>query len=292
MIVRQLNQSIPKHIVYSVAGGFILIVALVLSLRASMQTTDTPLCEARYPGGILFSLAKPSGVPLAAEDLEARLDGLDWGIRANTRIVADKGVPFGHALEIDMKSAPALSEHEQKRGGMGFTWLPQQLAASTAACLSYSVWASAEFKPGDGGVLPGLASNASGIDQVRTGEQQQFSSRPIWRPDGSLGVSQILNVGNRALAPLDPKQAALKPNRWVRIEQEVVLNVPGQANGTVRTWVDGKLLLERSNVGFRKQDAQSFQAVSGDIHYTKNNAWAPAPADAKLRLSPLELRLK
>src|SRR5262249_15230605 len=119
-----------------------------------------------------------------------------------------------------------------------------------------------------------------------------FSTRPQWRGDGSLMIANAPNVGQRGVFLLDPVKAALKPGRWVRVEQEVVLNTPGRADGLMRMWIDGKLVLERGDIGYRSDEVQSFQAIIGDIHHIRNSAWAPAPADSKLRLSPLELRLR
>jgi len=45
--------------------------------------------------------------------------------------------------------------------------------------------------------------------------------------------------------------ALLQRNRWYCIEQQVQLNHPGRADGHMRAWVDGRLVLDRSGVRFR-----------------------------------------
>lgn len=45
--------------------------------------------------------------------------------------------------------------------------------------------------------------------------------------------------------------ALLQRNRWYCIEQQVQLNHPGRADGHMRAWVDGRLVLDRSSVRFR-----------------------------------------
>ena len=58
--------------------------------------------------------------------------------------------------------------------------------------------------------------------------------------------------------------------RWVRVNQEVVLNAPQKADGVARLWIDGKLVAERVDLRLRADaavsitgDAASAQLVSG-----------------------------
>ena len=43
----------------------------------------------------------------------------------------------------------------------------------------------------------------------------------------------------------------LAKNRWYSIEQYVRLNTPGKNDGLLRTWVDGKLAFERTDLRYR-----------------------------------------
>ena len=80
MIVRQHKQEVSRKYLYNIAGVGLLAIIAVFALKQSFMKDDTPLCEARYSGGVLFSLARRGGEPLAATDLQARLGGSDWGI--------------------------------------------------------------------------------------------------------------------------------------------------------------------------------------------------------------------
>ncbi|CAN0135118.1 unnamed protein product, partial [Phaeothamnion confervicola] len=224
-------------------------------MQATTPKPTTPLCETRYAGGVLFSLARSSGTPLQPEDIQARLGGLDWGITTNTKVVKEEAVPYSYALEITMKRN---SESNQDRGGMGFTWLPRQLAAATASCLSYSFWVPPEFKIGDGGTLPGFVSDApteqSGNDTDETAPAKPapkpFSVRPQWRQDGRFSMLHSWNNGQSGQLILDGSKVRMKPGQWTRIEQEVVLNAPGRNNGILRVWINRELMLERYDVAF------------------------------------------
>lgn len=297
--------KLPKNLLFNIAGGGVIVLAGVLAVRSSFIQETMPLCEDRYARGVLFAFAKSSGTPLSTEEMQARLGGMDWGLTSNARIVLDASVAKGHVLEVDLPKASVRDQDGQTRSGMGFVWQPRQLAAANSICLSYSIWVPSNFKVGDGGILPGLASgveietvsepapqdgNAAKGDEKST--TKPFRIRAQWRRDGTIGVYQAPNLSSASVVTGDRNVAKLEPGRWTRIEQEAVLNTPGQANGKLRLWVDGKLVLDRGNVGYRNDEIQSFQSVSVGVHYAKGNVWGPAPADTKIKLSPLELRVK
>ena len=87
-----------------IGGAVVMLVGSVLAVAQAMQPkAQTPLCEQRYTGGILFSLARSEAEPLAPEDIQARLGGLDWGLTSNTRVIKDAEISGGYALEINIK---------------------------------------------------------------------------------------------------------------------------------------------------------------------------------------------
>jgi hypothetical protein len=303
MLTPNAKTKLPKNFLFNLAGGGVIVLAGVLAVRSSFVKEVMPLCEARYARGVLLAYAKSSGSPLTTEEMQARLGGLDWGLTANAKIVPEASVAKGHALEVDVPRASERDRDGQTRSGMGFVWQPRQLMTAASACLSYNVWVPAGFKPGDGGFLPGLASEIDAGPEADRREAsapagddkheiRPFRIRAQWRPDGTIGVYQAPNIGPASVVSGDKGAAGLKPGRWTRIEQEAVLNTPGQANGKLRLWVDGQLVVDRGNVAYRKDEIQSFQLVSVDVHYAKGSSWASAPGDVKIKLSPLELRVK
>lgn len=285
------------------AIGFIM---AVQSLNAPKP--ETPTCETRYQNGVLFSYKRKEGTPLSPEDLQARLGGTDRGLMTNSRVVMDQGVPQGYALEVSLKRSNA-DEDDQARSGIGYTWAPRQLGAATSACLSYSVWVPEDFTYGTGGALPGLVSNSDFPDygiapadpqpkQESSNSEDQppkivpFAVRMIWTPDGRIELLELPNQGHKGSLVLDPQKASLKQGKWTRIEFEVTLNEPGKPNGTIRAWVNGKLVDERFDTVWRMDEMQSLQAVVGGIHHISAAGWAPAPVNTRVRISPLELRLR
>lgn len=53
----------------------------------------------------------------------------------------------------------------------------------------------------------------------------------------------------------------LENNRWYCVEQCVKLNTPGQPDGILRGWVDGRLAFEKTDVRFRAVDRLKIEAV-------------------------------
>lgn len=308
-------QKKKKHILantmlLNVGGAGLVALGIILVVRTELTPKpETPICEARYQGGVLFSYRRKENVPLSAEDLQARLAGTDRGLLSNTRIVKDDGVPQGYAMEVRLKRSNG-EEDDQQRSGMGYSWNPRQLATAVSACLSYSIWLPQDFNFGSGGALPGFVSTTERSDFGLTpedyadkrktseaGEQastsfEPFGVRMVWRPEGGLELLQLPNEGHRGTVGLDPAKAALKLAKWTRVEIEAVLNEPGKPNGTIRAWVDGKLVDERFDILWRRDEMQGLQAVSGNIYNTGSSGWMPSPIETRLRISPLELRLK
>ena len=71
--------------------------------------------------------------------------------------------------------------------------------------------------------------------------------------------------------------------RWVSLEQEVELNTPGVADGTLRVWIDGSLVLDAS-VPYR----QKLGAITGVLSeaVATNKDVSPKAKDQKISISP------
>ena len=77
----------------------------------------------------------------------------------------------------------------------------------------------------------------------------------------------------------------LEPGRWMHVQQEVVLNTPGAADGIVRLWADGELMAEDTGVELRKNKGDGIIGVLADIGYVRQ----PPAAPGSLQLSPFEI---
>jgi len=294
MLVKQLNRGIPKKYLFNAAAVLAMGVTAALTMRGLVYTPPTQMCSERYGLPTLFGLQRADGSLLAAGDLQSRLGGRDWGVLENAQVMKLKDGPSPVALRVALpQKAVAPGNTSGTTSGLGFTWLPAKLAGATSACLGYSVFLPDAFEFGTGGALPGLfgGPDASDRDPKRS---TSFTSRLRWREDGGAEV--------RVRSPLDPNGRSfgidtawtkLPRGQWVHIEQEVVLNTPGQEDGILRVWVDRELKLEETAMAFGPDARTKLGGVIADVHYADAGlGWTAAPKNANLWISPFELRSK
>ncbi|MCX7590225.1 MAG: hypothetical protein N2255_01215, partial [Kiritimatiellae bacterium] len=136
----------------------------------------------------------------------------------------------------------------------------------------------------DGGKLPGIAGTYG-----RAG----WGGR---RSDGTNGWSARGCFGTQLLPenPLSPKdnpigyycyhadmagdygdiwrwilgyRGFLENNRWYCVEQYCKMNTPGQNDGILRGWVDGRLAFEKTNIRFRNVDSLKIEEVWMNVYH-------------------------
>jgi hypothetical protein len=267
------------------AAGVVIGVGVLVGLLRPLFITPTPTpCSQRYQHSMTFQLVR-GGVTLSAADLQSSLGGRDLGVIDNLSITSEKNgpVPISMSVRLPKGAASPLSAADRK-GGMSFPWEPRSLARASAACVSYDVWLPADFDFARAGRLPGLI----GADVAG---QESFAARILWRPGGG-GAASL-----RTLSSAEARQPALglegfvfPRGQWFKIEQEVVLNTPKQANGKLVVWIDGTTVGERSDLVFRADPSVAVTGVAADVFYGGDDTTAIVPRDASIRLSPFELR--
>lgn len=297
MVVRK-HSGLPPVVLYSAAGGFAAIVTLIFAARSVMIPDPVPTCEARYSHATVLPYSDRQGTPLTPADLQAKLLERDWGLEANTRIVKVSGVSVSGA---DTPAALDIQFREGGAGGgtvanpvsgIGFKWMPSFLRKASSACLSYNVWLPADFRFGDGGVLPGLFGGNPNEASVN-GEKPFFAVRMQWLKKGRIALRSASPSSPRGYTDgLGERGGTWPRGRWVPVTQEVILNAPGKANGTLRIWVDDELRLDRKNVAFRNDASYGLTGVWADTHFVPpgGQGWQAAPAGTHIRLSPFVVR--
>ena len=69
-----------------------------------------------------------------------------------------------------------------------------------------------------------------------------------------------------------------------------MLNGPKQADGVVRVWVDGALMIDRGDLDYRTRPGVTISGVAADVFYGTADGSGPAPADTKVSLTPFDMR--
>lgn len=127
--------------------------------------------------------------------------------------------------------------------------------------LRYHVRFAKGFDFVKGGKLPGLFGGSVGTGGHIPDGENGFTTRGMWRKNGageiyaytpaSVGHGTSLGRGNWRFIP----------GTWHAIEQEVVLNTPGKADGRVRVWFDEKPVLDQKGLTFRTVDTLKIEGI-------------------------------
>jgi hypothetical protein len=277
-------------IVFNGAALLVVGASLAFVARSVFVPDDVTPCRDRYEAAMRFGLDR-GGEPMAAADLQARLGNTDWGLLETTRVVKLKTGPGKHALEIDLAkvSPETTTASGEKRAGVGFTWTPPSLGKARAACLSYAVYLPEDFAFGKGGRLPGLMGGAAKAADDAEAAQSAISTRYTWSPAGAGNVL-LQGAGNPEGRPVAGANEAfpLPRGKWVGLDQEVILNAPGQKNGVLRVWLDGKLVLNRTGVVYRTRPDVTLSGVLAETNAGEPPAGKPGAR--RIWMTPFELR--
>lgn len=272
-------------ILFNAAGIGLVVFLGGYMVYSALHKDAVPQCSVRYGDGQQFSLQKGEEA-FSPIDLQARLPAREWGLLQNARVVVDKNAAFlqiavGHQDHSDETNRDPDAEEEDKHGrdGVGFIWQPQNLRGVHSGCLTYRVYMSQDLGFEQRGTLPGLygVANPEHIDMPSF--EKGFLTRIGWDRGGFAGVTL---KSPQTLGMWIPAKGYTWPaNRWVQVEQEVVLNTPNKTDGIVRLWMDGVLRLEHKGLNLGASEGLSLSGVVSDVGYSETGG-----KSARVTLSP------
>lgn len=173
-------------------------------------------------------------------------------------------------------------------GGTGF----KAVVASGGlqrAILKYKVRFPLDFDPARGGKLPGLCGGAcNGGGKIPNGTDG-FSARYMWRPAMGGQAYAYLPTSVTYGTGMNFVGAAFPLGRWVALTQELKLNTPGVANGWIKVWLDGQLVLNQRGLTFRNTDALAIDRLYFDVFYGGNDDTWAAPKDTVIEFAEFEV---
>jgi hypothetical protein len=241
----------------------------------------TTACSAAAPD-VRMNFDQVAVGPLSPEALKAlSLFPVLWaggmakeGDAGRFHVVVSEG--HGRALEVFY---PKGGVGPQKSGGQWLAALPPR----TTYELEYRVRFSSDFDWRRGGKLPGLAGGS--VPVGGNFDPDGFSSRYMWREDGRL-VVYLYWAGQASAARERGRQygvdldcgITLERGRDYRLRQRITLNTPGEADGQLQVWVDGRPVLERGDLLFRDQPGKTWQIdrfLFSTFHGGNDPTWAP-----------------
>ncbi|KAE9396009.1 hypothetical protein BT96DRAFT_958351 [Gymnopus androsaceus JB14] len=141
----------------------------------------------------------------------------------------------------------SIDPAQKPQGGAEFYASPLDLAGAQNVSLEYSVFFSSDFAWVLGGKLPGLYGGHGGCSGGNPATDC-FSTRLMWRPDGEGELYLYAPKDKQTDALCDDPQSVCDAAYGFSVGP---LNTPGQQDGGFTLDVDGKRVIDRSDVFYR-----------------------------------------
>lgn len=162
--------------------------------------------------------------------------------------------PFTEVLRVSYpagSASPSVSRQQGVPLGGGQFYADLNLPAQTTLRLSYAVRFSDNFDFVKGGKLPGLYGGTGNSGGDIPDGTDGFSTRLMWRREGAGELYAYLPTSEEYGTSIARGAWTFRPGVWHRVEQEIVLNQPGQADGRASVWVDGERVIDQAGLQFR-----------------------------------------
>lgn len=206
------------------------------------------------------------------QDAERDFGAIRWAETDRASIASENGNQF---LRVFFPEG-AVGPHA---GGASFmTDFENSIGLHDELYVSYRVRFSDHFDFQRGGKLPGFsAGSAHSGGRVPNGHNG-FSTRMMWVEDGAP-ISYVYH-------PNQPQQFGhgmpwntsnfSNSGGWSTVETRVKLNTPGQNNGIIQGWKDGRLVFERYDMRFRDTGDLHIESLFFSTFFGGNDyTWAP-----------------
>lgn len=197
-----------------------------------------------------------------------------WGMGLNLLSVVNGRQAFqGKALRINyLKGISGCSKNDQC-----VNWKPKLDKEFTTLYYGYRFKFPVGFPFVKGGKLPGIGGGTSNTNGQKPTGNDGWSVRMMWQKDGRL-VQYIYHPDQPRrfgdFIPFDMQPLTL--GKWHTLQTRVTLNQAGKKNGLIKTWLDGKVVLELRNMRFRKGNDLKIDRLLFALFYGGNGPqWAP-----------------
>ena len=186
-----------------------------------------------------------------------------WGTN-NMKVESDVTGAFAKILRVDYpqgSASPAVTRNTGAPVGGAQFYADLGLVARDSLHLRYYVRFAEGHQFVKGGKLPGLYGGAVHSGGRIPDGTNGFSTRYMWRRAGDGEVYAYLPTSVEFGTSLGRGTWRFEPGRWYLLEQAVKLNTPGEPDGSIRAWVDEKLVLDASNLMFRTVDSLRIEGI-------------------------------
>lgn len=181
-------------------------------------------------------------------------------------------------------------------GEGGAQWIVEFDEGYEEAYLSYRVMFREGFDFVRGGKLPGLAGGSAPSGSAPADGVRGWSGRLMWRTafrgvtgqpeqetSGLISYAKHLHSGFEmdgrqedevfVVEPESGQQSVIESGRWYTIRQRVVMNTPGQRDGILQLWLDGRLVLSQDNLQYRNTADLKIDRLFFSTFFGGGEAW-------------------
>ncbi len=186
-----------------------------------------------------------------------------WGFD-NFELLPMADGPFDHVLRVHYPvgtASPSVSRQTDTPLGGAQFYGDLFLPARTQLRLSYYVRFAEGFDFVKGGKLPGLFGGIGASGGNVPDGTDGFSARLMWRKNGQGEVYAYLPTSDAHGTSIGRGAWRFQSGIWYKLEQEIKLNTPDQADGEIRIWVNDNLVLEQSEIVFRTANSLEIDGI-------------------------------
>ena len=186
-----------------------------------------------------------------------------WGLQ-NTKVIKDYSGKFSRVLRVRYpagSASPTVTDSKGAPQGGTQVFANLGIPSKDSLRLSYYVRFSKDFDFVKGGKLPGLFGGTVNNGRKIPDGTDGFSTRSMWRKNGAGEVYAYLPSSREHGTSIGRGNWQFQPGTWHHLEQVVVLNQPGKANGQIQVWLDGKKVLTENALTFRTTNALKIEGI-------------------------------
>ena len=274
--------------IMQISGGAIAAALIGYLVVSYTWFNDAPVgCMDGYQQAIRFGLQNSDGLPLSTIELQAQAGPSEQGLMQNAKVVNAESAPMPRVLEVKLGRADA--SNVQSPIGVHFPWRPESSHSTNSACLRYSVRLPENFDFAHAGTLPGLFGGPAPDRFEQAGAESGFALRTRWGKDGDAQfVAESKAVGDNGRYFINrPGTIRLASGHWVTLEQELKMNTPGQRDGEMHVWMNGKKVVEKKGLKLREEDTFGIDGVAVTIGLSGKPQDVPE-SEARLMISPID----
>lgn len=167
--------------------------------------------------------------------------------------IVDVGGTAGRVYRLTLEAGTIRSNPSGNNGVVSVVPLPREV---NNACIRYRIRFQDGFDWSKGGKLPGLSGVADGVSpSLPAGGgnpgSKGWSGRIMWGPSGSMESYMYYPTQPEYYGQGFGWARRLDDGRFHTIRQCYIMNTVGKRNGVLRAWLDGTVVLNKTNFVYR-----------------------------------------